>query len=122
MMHHLMCLLLSQDGNTPLHIAAIKNMSTVVNVLLERKANADFVNKVLQRCTRSSLQGTYNQFVLQRSKWPYQLATDGELKRILQEARVRFDLWLVIFVNAYLLQLYVCIAVCCSVCSGYGYT
>ena len=29
--------------------------------------------------------------MLQRGKWPYQLATNGELKRILQEARVRFS-------------------------------
>ena len=50
-MQHLMCLLLSQDGNTPLHIAAIKNMSAVVDVLLKSKANADCVNKVLLECT-----------------------------------------------------------------------
>ena len=57
-MRHLMCLLLSQDANTPLHIAAMKNMSAVVDVLLQSKANADCVNKVLQQYASHSLQYT----------------------------------------------------------------
>jgi GTPase SAR1 family protein len=56
-----------KDGNTPLHLAAMENNSSVIDVLLKVKANADCLNK--------------------REKWPYQLAADGQLKRILREAR-----------------------------------
>jgi hypothetical protein len=43
--------MLLQDGNTPLHIAALNNMPSVVDVLLKSKADADCVNKVLWNMT-----------------------------------------------------------------------
>ena len=42
----LICLLLIQDGNTPLHFAAKWNKAAVIDVLLKNKADADCRNKV----------------------------------------------------------------------------
>ena len=41
-----MCLLLVQDGNTPLHTAAKYDWAHVIDVLLKSKAAADCRNKV----------------------------------------------------------------------------